>query len=251
VVNVLPSPQVRSPARLLVVTDRQALAQLVILTLNHGVYVSRVATTRAEATALLDRWRPQLVLLDMDVAGAEVLAHLGALPTGAERPPVIALTRRGDLKSKLQASERGVDDILTVPFSPEELVARALAVMRRTYRDAFAFTPTLTVGELELDILNRQVRIGGHALELTGLEQGLLDLLAANAGRVMSRDEILDSLWGPDFVAGSNLVDQHVRQLRSRLQNDWKRPRYIATVPGRGYRFLATTAADADAPAPA
>jgi DNA-binding response OmpR family regulator len=164
---------------------------------------------------------------------------------------VIALTRRGDLKSKLAAFEQGVDDILTVPFSPEELVARVLALMRRSYRDAVAFTPTLRVGELELDILNRQVRVGGHELQLTALEQGLLYLLAANAGRVMSRDEILDSLWGPDFVAGSNLVDQHVRQLRSRLQNDWKRPRYIATVPGRGYRFLATTAADADAaPAP-
>jgi DNA-binding response OmpR family regulator len=164
---------------------------------------------------------------------------------------VIALTRRGDLKSKLQAFEQGVDDILTVPFSPEELVARVLALMRRSYRDAFAFTPTLRVGELELDILNRQVRVGGHELQLTALEQGLLYLLAANAGRVMSRDEILDSLWGPDFVAGSNLVDQHVRQLRSRLQNDWKRPRYIVTVPGRGYRFLATTAADADRSTPA
>ena len=249
--NVVQPAQVRSPARLLVVADRQALAQLIVLTLNHGVYVSRVAATLAEATALLERWRPQLVVLDMDVCGAALLAHLGALPAGAGHPPVIALTRRGDLKSKLAAFEQGVDDILTVPFSPEELVARVLAVMRRSYRDAVAFTPTLRVGELELDILNRQVRIGGHALELTALEQGLLYLLAANAGRVMTRDEILDSLWGPDFVAGSNLVDQHVRQLRSRLQNDWKRPRYIATVPGRGYRFLATTAADADtAPAP-
>jgi DNA-binding response OmpR family regulator len=245
-VNVVPGAQVRSPARLLVVTDRQALAQLIVLTLNHGVYVGRAATTPEEALALLDRWQPQLVLLDMDVSGPQILAHLGALPTEAGRPPVIALTRRGDLKSKLAAFEQGVDDILTVPFSPEELVARALALMRRTYRDALSFTPTLKVGELELDILNRQVRIGGHALELTALEQGLLYLLAANAGRVMTRDEILDSLWGPDFVAGSNLVDQHVRQLRSRLQNDWKRPRYIATVPGRGYRFLATTAADAD-----
>jgi len=245
-VTVVQPAQVRSPARLLVVADRQALAQLIVLTLNHGVYVSRVAATLAEATALLERWRPQLVVLDMDVCGAARLAHLGALPSGTEHPPVIALTRRGDLKSKLQAFEQGVDDILTVPFPPEELVARVLALMRRSYRDAFAFTPTLRVGELELDILNRQVRVGGHELQLTALEQGLLYLLAANAGRVMSRDEILDSLWGPDFVAGSNLVDQHVRQLRSRLQNDWKRPRYIATVPGRGYRFLATTAADAD-----
>ena len=153
---------------------------------------------------------------------------------------MIALTRRGDLKTKLAAFERGVDDILTVPFSPEELVARVLALMRRTYRDALAFTPVIHVGELEIDILSRSVRVGGHELHLTSQEQSLLYLLAANAGRLLTRDEILDHLWGVDFVAESNVVDRHVRNLRAKLQNDWHRPRYIATVPGRGYRFVPT-----------
>ena len=115
--------------------------------------------------------------------------------------PVIALTRRGDLKTKLAVFERGVDDILTVPFSPEELVARTLAVMRRSYSEAVEFTPILRLGDLEIDILNRRVRVGGTELHLTSLEQSLLYLLAANAGRLLTRDEILDNLWGADYVA--------------------------------------------------
>jgi len=83
---------------------------------------------------------------------------------------------------------------------------------------------------------------GNSELHLTGLEQSLLYLLAANAGQVLSRDEILDALWGVDFVADSNVVDRHIRNLRIKLQNGWRRPRYIATVPGRGYRFVPTTA---------
>jgi DNA-binding response OmpR family regulator len=100
--------------------------------------------------------------------------------------------------------------------------------------------PTIRVGEIEIDILNREVRAGSSVVHLTGLEQSLLYLLAANAGRVIGRDEILDALWGVDFVTESNIVDRHVRGLRAKLQNDWRRPRFIATVPGQGYRFLPT-----------
>jgi DNA-binding response OmpR family regulator len=153
----------------------------------------------------------------------------------------MALTRRGDLKSKLAAFERGVDDILTLPFSPEEFVARTLAVMRRSYSEAVEFTPVLRLGDLEIDILNRHVRAGGTELHLTPLEQSLLYLLAANAGRLLSRDEILDYLWGADYVAESNVVDRHIRNLRTKLQDQSRRPKYIATVPGRGYRFVPTT----------
>lgn len=102
------------------------------------------------------------------------------------------------------------------------------------------FTPVIRVGELELDILHRRVRIDGHDLHLTPLELSLLSFLAANAGRVLTRDEILDHVWGGDYAAGSNVVDRHVRRLRAKLQDDWRRPRFIATVPGRGYRFMHT-----------
>jgi len=99
---------------------------------------------------------------------------------------------------------------------------------------------TDTPGDLEIDILSRTVRAGSSELHLTSLEQSLLYLLAANAGRVVTREEILDTLWGVDYVAESNVVDRQIRNLRARLQNDWRQPRFIATVPGRGYRFLPT-----------
>ena len=100
------------------------------------------------------------------------------------------------------------------------------------------FTPVIKLGDLEIDILNRTVHSGSSELHLSSLEQSLLYLLAANAGRVVSREEILDTLWGVDYVAESNVVDRQIRNLRARLQDDWRQPRFIATVPGRGYRFL-------------
>src|SRR3954464_11356116 len=102
------------------------------------------------------------------------------------------------------------------------------------------FTSVICCGELEIDILHRRVRVDGHDLHLSPLELSLLYLLVANAGRVLTRDEILDDLWGGDFAAESNVVDRQVRTLRAKLQDDWRRPRYIATVPGKGYRFVLT-----------
>jgi DNA-binding response OmpR family regulator len=228
-------------ARVLLVVDQPVLAGVIQLALAHGPYMTRVATNVVEATSALEAWHPHLAVIDMDLVNGTLLNQLGS-ETAAQLPlPIIALTRRGDLAAKLDAFEQGVDDILTVPFSPEEFVARTLALMRRTYRAEFPFKPVLRLGELEIDILNRSVRVADHELHLTALDLSLLYLLAANAGRVMSRDEILDHLWGVDFLAESNVVDRHVRNLRAKLQNSWRRPRYIATVPGQGYRFVPTT----------
>lgn len=229
-----------SPARALLVIDQPVLAGVVELALNHGTYTTRVALSAPEAIDALKEWQPHLVVIDMDVGG-EIMSWLEQAQARSERIPVVALTRRGDLKTKLAAFDGGVDDILTVPFSPEELVARILALMRRTYGEVGVFAPVLKLGELEIDILNRSVTVGGHQLHLTSLEQNLLYLLAANAGRLLTRDEIIDYLWGTDYAAESNVVDRHVRNLRAKLQNDWHRPRYIVTVPGQGYQFTPRT----------
>ncbi len=232
------SSTLRSPARVLLVVDQPILAEVIKLALNHGVFRVQVTQAPEDVLIALRDWHPHLLIIDMDLAAAQVLDQLNFSEPAAERIPVVALTRRGDLKTKLAAFERGVDDILVMPFSPEELVARVLAIMRRTYREPAAFTPALQVGELEIDILSRSVRVAGHELHLTSLEQSLLYLMAANTGRVITRDEILDYLWGADFISESNVVDRHIRNLRAKLRDDWKRPRYIATVPGKGYRFL-------------
>jgi DNA-binding response OmpR family regulator len=97
---------------------------------------------------------------------------------------------------------------------------------------------------MEIDILKREVRTGTSVVHLTSIEQGLLYLLASRGGRVVSRDDILDTIWGTDFVSESNVVDRHVRGLRVKLQNDYRRPRFIATVPGKGYRFIPTFSND-------
>ena len=230
----------RGPARVLVVLDRPMLIELIKMTLNHGVYTTRTAASPSQVAAALIEWQPHLAILDMDLDGMQIMTLLGATPVGGMRLPVIGLTRRGDLKSKLAAFEAGVDDILTIPFAPEELLARVIALVRRAYSDAVTFTPVIKLGELEIDILNRTVHSGTTELHLTSLEQSLLYLLAANAGRVVTREEILDTLWGVDYVAESNVVDRQIRNLRARLQDNWRRPRFIATVPGRGYRFLPT-----------
>jgi DNA-binding response OmpR family regulator len=229
------------PARVLILVDQPLIAEVIELTLNHGVYVTRKAKDLPEATTVLGQWHPHLAVIDMDLGGDLVVQELGQSGNGGgTRMPVLALTRRGDLRTKLAAFEQGVDDIMTVPFSPEELLARVLVITRRTYGEPVPLIPVLECGELEIDILHRLVRAGTSELHLTGLEQSLLYLLAANAGRVVTRDEILDALWGVDYAAESNVVDRHIRNLRAKLQNDWRKPRFIATVPGKGYRFIPT-----------
>jgi DNA-binding response OmpR family regulator len=230
-----------SPARVLVMVEQPLIIEVIKLTLNHGVYVTREALGVPEATTLLGHWHPHLAVIDMDIGGSRLLQHMAdAEAGGLTQTPVLALTRRGDLQAKLAAFEQGVDDIMTIPFSPEELLARVLVIARRTLGGAVPFNPVQRLGELEIDILHRRVHAGSSEVHLTGLEQSLLYLLAARAGQVVTRDEILDALWGVDYVSESNVVDRHVRNLRAKLQNDWRKPRFIATVPGRGYRFIPT-----------
>jgi DNA-binding response OmpR family regulator len=215
----------------------QALANLVEFTLRHGRYAIRSAANVADARAAITAWKPHLLLLDIDLeAGAGIQLIDDARASGPVG--VIALTRRSDLRGKLDAFERGADDYIGVPFVPDDLVARARAVIRRTHGTAGELVPRLRVGDLEIDVLNRRVLAGSHELHLTSLEQALLYLLAANAGSVLTREQILDALWGTDFVIESNVVDRHVRALRAKLQDDWHKPRYIETVPGTGYRFV-------------
>ena len=229
------------PHRVLVLADQPVMVELIGLTLNHGTFVTRNAPNLDEANAIVREWRPDVAVIDMDLGAPRNLRELKPRTPGGQAIPILALTRRGDLKHKLEAFDQGVDDVVTVPFSPEELLARVVVITRRVYGGGSGLVSTIRMGDIEIDILNRQVHVGGETLHLTGIDQSLLYVLAANSGRVVTREGILDAVWGPDFVAESNIVDRHIRVLRAKLQNDWRRPRYIATVPGQGYRFVATT----------
>jgi two-component system, OmpR family, alkaline phosphatase synthesis response regulator PhoP len=234
--------RVGTPRRAMVLHDTALLVDLIELTLNHGLFVVRSARDWTDAKAILSGWRPHIGVIDMDHDGSTVLMeHVAAGNALADRVlPVLGLTRRGDLRTKLKAFDLGVDDILTVPFSPEELLARCMVLARRASGTDRPIVPTITIGEIEIDIVNRLVRAGTSVIHLSGIEQSLLYLLASRGGRVLTRDEILDAIWGTDFVAESNIVDRHIRSLRIKLQNDYRHPRFIATVPGAGYRFIPT-----------
>jgi DNA-binding response OmpR family regulator len=237
-----PEANGHAPRRALVLHDRHLVVDLIELTLNHGLFVVRAAQSLAEAEAILAEWQPHMTVIDMDHDDSTaLLERLGASNTlRPSRTPVLGLTRRGDLQTKLQAFDLGVDDILTVPFSPEELLARAIVITRRATGTDLPIVPTIKVGEIEIDIFHRRVRDGDSVVHLSGIEQSLLYLLASRGGRAATRNEILDAIWGSDFVAESNIVDRHIRSLRIKLRDDHSHPRFIATVPGKGYRFIPT-----------
>jgi DNA-binding response OmpR family regulator len=236
------TPPEIAPHRALVLHDRPLIVDLIELTLNHGLFVVRAARNLAEAEGILTEWHPHITVVYMDHDDSTaLLALLGASNTLRRSvTPVLGLTRRGDLQTKLKAFDLGVDDILTVPFSPEELLARAIVITRRATGTDRPIVPIIKLGEIEIDIVNRQVRAGSSTVHLSGIEQSLLYLLASRGGQVVTREEVLDTIWGTDFVAESNVVDRHIRSLRIKLQNGYRHPRFIATVPGRGYRFIPT-----------
>jgi DNA-binding response OmpR family regulator len=226
------------PTRVLVVLDRPVLVELISLTLNHGVCSVRTATAVDQVASLATEWQPHLLILDMALNGSLIMQQVRARAAAGASVLVLGLLSGTDLGGKLAAFDAGVDDILSVPFAPEELLARVIALMRHSRTAPIVLTPTITVGQLQIDILNRTVRVGDAELPLSPLELALLYLLAANPGRVLTREEILTTLWGTDYTAQTKLVDQYIRNLRARLQTDSRLPRFIATVPGRGYRFL-------------
>jgi two-component system OmpR family response regulator len=220
--------------RALVLHERQLVVGLIELTLNHGLFVVRAARDLDQAETILAEWHPHMAVIDMDhddsVPLMKSLAAVTALTRNAT--PVLGLTRRGDLQTKLRAFELGVDDILTVPFSPEELLARSMVISRRALGTDRPIVPKIRIGEVEIDIVRREVRAGTSIIHLSGIEQSLLYLLASRGGRVVTRDEIMDAIWGTDFVSESNVVDRHVRSLRVKLQNDY---RFIPTFSNQGW----------------
>jgi DNA-binding response OmpR family regulator len=225
--------------RVFVYTHQRFLAEMIKLTLNHGVYVTRAGHDVTEAAAIIRDWHPQVVVVDLDSEGDGLLHQIGLDRIDGSMPiPIIAVTRIRTLGAMLEAFEQGVDDVLTVPISPEELLARVHAIMRRTYGQTYPLKPLLLHDELEIDIVNHRVRVGSSDVSLTNTEQSLLYLLAANAGEVVTSEEILTSVWGDDYKTENELVDRVVVSLRAKLQNGWVTPRYIATCPGLGYRFM-------------
>ncbi len=211
------------------------LGNLVVLTLQHGSYDTKRTTDPDECRDLVNDWAPQISFVDLDLYERFIDLVGAGLTHG--HTPIVAFTRRRDTALKLSAYERGADDIIEVPFTLDEIVARPFALMRRAHGISVAIVPRIRLDGLQVDLIEQRVTVGGRDLHLTPIQQTLLYLLAANAGKALSREDLLATIWGGEFEIESNVVDRHIRELRVKLNDEWRAPRYIETVPGAGYRF--------------
>ncbi|HUG06452.1 MAG TPA: response regulator transcription factor, partial [Candidatus Limnocylindria bacterium] len=149
--------------------------------------------------------------------------------------PVLVLVRNHGMNGALNAIALGATEIVRVPFDPAELVIRVSQMIHRATGQLPELDPSVRAGKLHVDIASGRIALNGSAPHLTPLERGLLYVLIANAGRVVSREDIIDCVWGTDAEPNSNLVDRHIRDLRRKLQDDWRRPNVLATMRGQGY----------------
>ena len=212
---------------------------------ERAVTEQRAVVTIEAQRRRLDGTPPHVAIVDLKSPNATEILRL--YTQDGARIPVIALTRTGgDLQTQLAAFANGADDVIGLPVEPAELSARVRALLRRTYGERAAYVPAVTVGDLEIDVVENRVRSGGLDRDLTSTEQAIIFVLASKVGRVVSREQIRRAVWGTTGAPPSNIVDRHVRSLRSKLGDSWREPRYIETVRQQGYRLLGSVAVPAD-----
>ncbi len=221
----------------LVVEDEPAMRRFLRTSLRaHGYHVVEAATAR-EGLAQLAGRNPDVVLLDLglpDADGIDVTRQVRA----THRTPIIVLSARGQERDKVAALDAGADDYLTKPFGLQELLARLRAALRRAVPGRGGAEPSVvTAGELRVDLGRRQVFRAGEEVHLAPTEYRLLAVLAAHAGQVLTHRQLLEAVWGPNFLEQTHYLRVYVGQLRHKLERDPARPRLIATEPGVGYRL--------------
>ncbi|ROR35133.1 phosphate regulon transcriptional regulator PhoB [Inmirania thermothiophila] len=225
-------------ATILIVEDERAIREMLEGALRRAGFAVRTAPDAVQARRLIGREPPDLVLLDWmlpGISGLELLRRLRREEATRELP-VILVTARGAEEDKLRAlEEAGADDYVTKPFSPRELIARIHAVLRRSGRDA---RETVRLGPIEVDRAAHAARVGGCELALSPTEFRLLAFLAAHPGRVFSRAELLDRVWGREAAVEERTVDVGVRRLRKALA-PFGLDGLVQTVRGAGYRCAA------------
>src|ERR687896_258704 len=222
-------------ARILIVDDEPEIVRLVVDYMSAAGFTTASARNGNEALMRAQSEPPDLVILDLGLPGLDGLDVTRTLRRTSD-VPVIMLTARDDETDKLIGLELGADDYVTKPFSPRELVARVRAVLRRSDAPVEA-GERIRVGDIELDVPRMRVSVAGGAAELTATEFALLATLARQPGRIFTRSQLLDAVHGVAFESYERAIDTHVKNLRRKLEPDARRPRYIQTVYGVGYRF--------------
>jgi two-component system response regulator RegX3 len=199
-----------------------------------------VAPTGTVALETFDRTGADLVLLDLmlpGLSGTEVCRTLRQ----KSNVPVIMLTAKDSEIDKVVGLELGADDYVTKPFSSRELVARIRAVLRRRGEDEVVLPAALEAGPVRMDVERHVVTVRGDNVQLPLKEFELLEVLLRNAGRVLTRMQLIDRVWGADYVGDTKTLDVHVKRLRAKIEEDPGNPRYIVTVRGLGYKFEPVT----------
>jgi two-component system response regulator RegX3 len=223
--------------RILVVEDEQSFSDPLSYLLRKEGYDVAVAETGPAALEEFDRVGADLVLLDLmlpGLSGTEVCRQLRS----RSAVPVIMLTAKDSEIDKVVGLEIGADDYVTKPYSPRELVARIHAVLRRKATEVADVSPgALAAGPVRMDVDRHVVTVGSSPVQLPLKEFELLELLLRNAGRVLTRGQLIDRVWGADYVGDTKTLDVHVKRLRSKIEPEPSTPRYIVTVRGLGYKF--------------
>jgi DNA-binding response OmpR family regulator len=216
---------------IVVIEDEPGIADLVELYLRQEGFRVLQADDGERGLEIVRRERPRLVILDVGLPGVDGLEVCRRL-RAESHVPVLMLTARDGEIDRVLGLELGADDYVTKPFSPRELVARVKAILRRANGPPKE-TEVLSVGDVEVDVGRREARAGGRVVTLATREFDLLQYLAQNAGLALTRQQILDGAWGPEWVGDERTVDVHVRQLRKKLGDGLP----LATVWGVGYRL--------------
>lgn len=223
--------------KILVVDDEESILKLVTFNLNKEGFQTITAGGGREAWEKIQKERPNLIVLDVMLPEMDGFSLCRLLRQENITAPILMLTAKDEEIDKVLGLEIGADDYLTKPFSPRELVARVRAILRRTGEKKHSLEERLDFGDLIVYPGKYEVMLKGEQLSLTPKEFELLLLLARSAGLVLSREYILQKLWGYDFYGDTRVVDVHISHLREKLEQDQSCPQYIKTVRGVGYKF--------------
>lgn len=225
-------------SKILIVEDERGIAEGLTASLEAEGFQVDWVKDGGEALARWERFRPDAILLDLMLPGTSGTDVCRAL-RDRSRVPIIMVTARDAEVDRVVGLELGADDYITKPFSTRELIARVRAVLRRAANAQAGDTeagPSAAAG-VRVDRARHEVHVDGHLVELPPKEFDLLALLVENAGRVLTRDRLVDEIWGLDYVGDTKTLDVHIRRLRTRVEQDPTAPTRIRTVRGVGYRF--------------
>ena len=222
--------------KILVVEDEASFSDALSYVLTKEGYEVVVADTGAGAIATYDKVGADLVLLDLmlpGLSGTEVCRQLRA----RSNVPIIMLTAKDTEVDKVVGLELGADDYVTKPYSKAELIARIKAVLRRQSDLSESIDPVLVAGPVRIDVERHQVNVNNESISLPLKEFELLEFLVRNSGRVLTRAQLIDRVWGSDYFGDTKTLDVHVKRLRAKIEKDPANPVFIQTIRGLGYKF--------------